>query len=41
VFVDRQTEQEWRDAIEMGATGIQTDHPAELTAFLRANGYHK
>ena len=41
IFVDRQTEQEWRDAIEQGAAGIQTDYPAELTAFLRANGYHK
>jgi hypothetical protein len=41
LFVDRQTEQEWRDAIEQGAVGIQTNYPVELTAFLRANGYHK
>jgi glycerophosphoryl diester phosphodiesterase len=41
IFVDRQTEQEWRDAVEQGAAWIQTDHPAELMAFLRAHGYHK
>jgi glycerophosphoryl diester phosphodiesterase len=41
LFVDRQTEQEWRDAVEQGAVGIQTNYPVELTAFLRANGYHK
>jgi glycerophosphoryl diester phosphodiesterase len=41
IFVDRQTEQEWRDAVEQGAVGIQTNHPVELMAFLRANGYHK
>jgi glycerophosphoryl diester phosphodiesterase len=41
IFVDRQTEQEWRDAVEQGAVGIQTNYPVELTAFLRANGYHK
>jgi hypothetical protein len=23
------------------AAGIQTNHPVELMAFLRANGYHK
>jgi glycerophosphoryl diester phosphodiesterase len=40
LFVDRQTEQEWRDAVEQGAVGIQTNHPAELIRFLRANGYH-
>jgi glycerophosphoryl diester phosphodiesterase len=39
--VDRQTEQEWRDAVEQGAAGIQTNNPVELMAFLRANGYHK
>ena len=40
LFVDRQTEDEWRDAVEQGAVGIQTNHPAELIRFLRANGYH-
>jgi glycerophosphoryl diester phosphodiesterase len=41
IFVDRQTEQEWRDAVDQGAVGIQTNNPVELMAFLRANGYHK
>jgi glycerophosphoryl diester phosphodiesterase len=41
MFVDRQTEQEWQDAVDLGAAGIQTNHPAELTAFLRARGLHK
>ena len=41
VFVDRQTENEWAEAIRMGATGIQTDHPVELAAYLRARGYHR
>jgi glycerophosphoryl diester phosphodiesterase len=41
IFVDRQTEQEWRDAVEQGAVGIQTNNPVELMAFLRTNGYHK
>jgi glycerophosphoryl diester phosphodiesterase len=41
LFVDRQTEKEWRDAVENGAAGIQTNHPVELKTFLRANGYHK
>jgi len=31
IFVDRQTPEEWRDAIDRGATGIQTNHPFELT----------
>jgi glycerophosphoryl diester phosphodiesterase len=26
----------WRDAIDRGAAGIQTDHPAELAAYLRS-----
>ena len=29
----------WQDAIDRGATGIQTDHPAELVAYLKAKGY--
>jgi glycerophosphoryl diester phosphodiesterase len=41
IFVDRQTEKEWQDAIDNGAVGIQTNFPAELTAYLRARGYHQ
>ncbi len=41
IFVDRQTTQEWQDAIYRGATGTQTNYPVELTAFLRAKGLHK
>jgi glycerophosphoryl diester phosphodiesterase len=39
VFVDRlgpdDTPEKWREAIERGATGIQTDRPGELIAMLR------
>jgi glycerophosphoryl diester phosphodiesterase len=31
----------WQDAVDRGAKGIQTDHPAELVRFLRAKGLHK
>ncbi|WP_238325816.1 glycerophosphodiester phosphodiesterase [Bryobacter aggregatus] len=31
----------WQDAIDRGATGIQTDKPAELVAYLRSKGLHK
>jgi glycerophosphoryl diester phosphodiesterase len=31
----------WLQAVEQGATGIQTDKPGELVEFLRAKGYHK
>ena len=31
----------WLQAVEQGATGIQTDHPGELVEFLRGKGYHK
>lgn len=38
IFVDRlgpdDTEAAWADAVRRGATGIQTDRPAELRAFL-------
>jgi glycerophosphoryl diester phosphodiesterase len=41
IFVDRlgaaDTEQFWQDAIDRGATGIQTDHPGELVKYLRAH----
>ncbi len=30
----------WQDAIDRGATGIQTDHPAELVQYLRSKGLH-
>ena len=43
VFVDRlwtaDNPQAWQDAVDRGATGIQTDHPAELVAFLKAKGW--
>ncbi len=31
----------WQDAIERGATGIQSDRPAELVQYFRSKGYHK
>jgi len=38
IFVDRLGADDnpaaWADAVRRGATGIQTDHPAELIAFL-------
>lgn len=43
IFVDRLGASDnaaaWREAVEMGADGIQTDHPAELVRFLREQGY--
>ncbi len=43
VFVDRlgpdDTEAGWLDAVARGATGIQTDHPAELVRLLRSRGW--
>ena len=43
IFVDRlgaaDNEQGWQDAIDRGAAGIQTDHPAELAAYLKSKGY--
>ncbi|MBY0503542.1 MAG: glycerophosphodiester phosphodiesterase family protein [Bryobacteraceae bacterium] len=39
IFVDRlgedDNESAWREAIRLGATGIQTDHPGRLVAMLR------
>lgn len=39
IFVDRlgqqDTPEHWKEAVAMGATGIQTDHPAELIALLK------
>ena len=43
IYVDRlgsaDNEAAWQDAIDRGATGIQTDHPAQLVAFLKSKGY--
>lgn len=46
IYVDRQGDNTdnpavWQDAVDRGATGIQTDRPAELLAYLRRKGYHK
>jgi glycerophosphoryl diester phosphodiesterase len=45
LYVDRlglaDNPQMWEDAIRRGATGIQTDHPAELVRLLRERGWHK
>lgn len=45
IYVDRlgpaDNPETWRDAIGRGATGIQTDKPAELVEYLKANGYRK
>jgi glycerophosphoryl diester phosphodiesterase len=45
IFVDRlgkaDNPQDWQDAIDRGAAGIQTDHPAELVAYLRSKGLHR
>jgi len=39
IFVDRlgddDNESRWREAVQWGATGIQTDHPGELVKLLR------
>lgn len=43
IYVDRlgaaDSESSWQDAVDRGATGIQTDHPAELVAYLKSKGY--
>ncbi len=45
IFVDRlgaaDNPVSWQDAIDRGATGIQTDHPAELVQYLRERGMHR
>jgi len=43
IFVDRLANdpKAWQNAIDRGATGIQTDYPDELTAFLRSHAYHR
>ncbi len=43
IYVDRlgaaDNEAGWQDAVDRGATGIQTDHPAELVRYLKSKGY--
>lgn len=45
IYVDRlgaqDNEHGWQSALEAGATGIQTDHPAELVRYLRSQALHK
>jgi glycerophosphoryl diester phosphodiesterase len=45
VYVDRMGKTDapagWQSAIDAGADGIQTDHPAELVQYLREKGYKK
>lgn len=45
IYVDRlgpaDNVSHWQDAIDRGATGIQTDHPAELVDYLRSRKLHK
>jgi glycerophosphoryl diester phosphodiesterase len=40
-FGDADTPAIWQDAINRGATGIQTNRPAELVGYLRSRGYHQ
>jgi glycerophosphoryl diester phosphodiesterase len=44
IYVDRlgtaDTEASWQNAIDRGANGIQTDHPAALAEYLRLHGLH-
>src|SRR5258707_8549388 len=45
IYVDRlgpaDNAEAWEDAVPRGATGIQSDQPAELVLFLRSKGLHK
>ncbi len=45
VYVDRlglaDTPASWEEAVRRGATGIQSDHPAELVQFLRSKHWHR
>jgi glycerophosphoryl diester phosphodiesterase len=45
IYVDRMGKTDapagWQSAIDAGADGIQTDHPAELVQYLREKGYKK
>jgi glycerophosphoryl diester phosphodiesterase len=44
IYVDRlgpaDNPESWQAAVDAGADGIQTDHPAELLKYLRDHGYH-
>ncbi len=40
-FGDADTPASWQDAVDRGATGIQTNKPAELVGYLRSRGYHQ
>ena len=44
IYVDRlgkaDNPEAWQAAIDLGADGIQTDHPAALLKYLRDHGYH-
>jgi glycerophosphoryl diester phosphodiesterase len=45
IYVDRlwsaDNQPAWQDAVDKGAAGIQTDHPAELVQYLRSRNLHK
>lgn len=45
IYVDRlglaEKESDWQDAVTRGATGIQTDRPAELVQYLRSRKLHQ
>ncbi|MGH9668279.1 MAG: glycerophosphodiester phosphodiesterase family protein [Bryobacteraceae bacterium] len=45
IYVDRLGEADnpksWQDAIDRGASGIQTNLPSELVRYLRSKGYHR
>ncbi len=45
IYVDRLGDADrpelWQDAVDRGATGIQTDRPAELVQFLRSRKLHR
>ena len=45
IYVDRLWDADkpefWQNAVDRGADGIQTDHPAALVEYLRAHGLHK
>jgi glycerophosphoryl diester phosphodiesterase len=45
IYVDRLWDADkpefWQNAVDRGADGIQTDHPAALVEYLRSRGLHK
>jgi len=40
-FGDADSPASWQDAVDRGATGIQTNKPAELVGYLRPRGHHQ